>query len=418
MGNTARSVGFGEVLRIPEFRALWVADTISVLGDQLSRVSVSLLVFYATHSAAATALVYALTFLPTLIGGALLSGLADRHSRKTIMLVTDLLRAALFGVMAIPGISLVALSSVLVVAVLLGAPFRAAETATLPDVLEGERYRVGLSLRTISLQSAQLAGYALGGAIAAVANPRWGLLLDALTFVGSAVLISRAVTNRPAPIRAGRRTSAVRDYGAGIGSGLSLILRSPRLRILAALALLSGFYVVPEGIAAPYAASIGGASMATGLLMASDPAGSAVGAWLLVKLVPAATQLRWMAVLAAVPGLVLMLCWLRPGLVMSLVLWSLAGVFSSYQITASVAFVNVLPDAQRAQALGLISSGILAAQGAGVLLAGLLASASRPWVVIGLAGAAGALLACLLASRWRVVRLASESSSASILRAA
>lgn len=400
MDHSTRSVGFGAVMRLREYRALWIADTVSVLGDQLSRISVSLLVFYATHSAVTTAFVFALTFLPTLIGGALLSGLADRYSRKKVMIVTDLLRAGFFAVMALPGLSLITVSALLVVAVLLGSPFRAAQTATLPDVLEGDLYPVGLALRTISLQSAQLAGYALGGGIAAIASPRWGLFLDAVTFVLSASLIAVRVKDRPAPERPARTGSAMGEYWGGIGSGVALIARSPRLRILAGLALMSGFYVVPEGVAAPYAAVIGGGSVATGLLMAADPTGSAVGAWLLTRFVPRAMQERWMAALAVMPGIALMLCWLKPGLVTSIVIWAFAGATSSYQIPASVTFVRVLPDAQRGQALGLVSSGMLAAQGAGVLLAGLLAGIVGPRSAIGWGGAFGVVLTGVLAFRW------------------
>ena len=60
---------FTAALRVREFRALWIADTLSVLGTQVSRVCLALIVFDRTGSATATALIYALTFLPTLVGG-------------------------------------------------------------------------------------------------------------------------------------------------------------------------------------------------------------------------------------------------------------------------------------------------------------------------------------------------------------
>lgn len=72
--------GFGEVLRVPEFRAMLLAELFSIVGDQLARVALALLVFQRTDSAALTALTYALTFVPSVLGGALLSGLADRYT--------------------------------------------------------------------------------------------------------------------------------------------------------------------------------------------------------------------------------------------------------------------------------------------------------------------------------------------------
>src|SRR2546423_11376775 len=97
-----RGPGFGEVLGVREFRALWAAELFSVLGDQLARVALALLVYQRTSSAALTALTYALTFAPAVLGGALLSGLADRYPRRLVLVTTDLIRAALAGALALP----------------------------------------------------------------------------------------------------------------------------------------------------------------------------------------------------------------------------------------------------------------------------------------------------------------------------
>lgn len=392
---------FGALLRLPEFRALWFADTVSVLGDQIMRVSVSFLVYVQTGSEVATAAVYALTFLPTLLGGIVLSGLADRFPRKTVMIVTDLARAALFGLAALPGIPLGVVAAMVVVAVMLGSAFRSAQTATLPDVLEGESYTTGLAFRSISLQSAQLLGYGVGGVIAGALGPRWGLVLDAVTFVISAVLLAARVQRRPVPPRVRTHEARWRDYGHGIGSGIGLIARNPKLRVLVGLALMSGFYVVPEGLAPPYAAEFGGGGIATGLLMAADPAGSAIGAWLLVKCVPHEVQRRWMALLAVAPGLVLMLCWLGLGLPGSLAVWAVAGLLSVFQIPASVEFVRLVPDNQRGVALGLVTSAMLTAQGLGVVIGGVVADFTSAVFAIGATGAAGVVAGLLLVVRWR-----------------
>lgn len=394
---------FSTLLRLPEFRALWVADTVSVLGDQIMRVSVAFLVYSQTGNEVATAAVYALTFLPTLLGGLLLSGLADRFPRKTVMIVTDLARAALFGVAAIPGLPLGVIAALVLVAVMLGSAFRSAQTATLPDVLRGELYTTGLAFRSISLQSAQLLGYGVGGVIAGTLGPRGGLALDAVTFVLSAVLLALRVQRRPVPARERTHDNRWRDYGHGIGASVGLITRDPRLRVLVGLATMSAFYVVPEGLAPPYAAQFGGGAIATGLLMAADPAGSALGAWLLVKCVPHDVQRRWMAVLAVTPGLVLMLCWLGPGLPGSLVVWAIAGLLSVFQIPASVEFVRRVPDNQRGAAMGLVTSAMLTAQGLGVVIGGVVAGATSAVTAIGLTGAAGAVTGVLLAVRWRAL---------------
>src|SRR6266536_487628 len=122
-----RGPSFREVLSVREFRALWAAELLSVLGDQLARVALALLVFQRTSSAALTALTYALTFAPAVLGGALLSGLADRFPRRHVLVSTDLIRAALAGSMAIPSLPLPALWVLVGMLSIAGGPFKAAQ---------------------------------------------------------------------------------------------------------------------------------------------------------------------------------------------------------------------------------------------------------------------------------------------------
>jgi MFS family permease len=405
--DTSASAGarFGLALRNGEFRSLWFADTVSAIGSQVSRVALSLLVYSETGSALASAAIFALTFLPTLLGGALLSGLADRLPRRGLMIGIDVTRAVLVATMALPFMSLPVTASLVFVSVLLDSPFRAAQTALLPAVLEGEAYEVGMALRTITTQAAQLVGYGLGGLLVAWTSPRVGLAVDAVTFAVGAATVWLGVRPREVPPRERQHAGAVRDYLRGTTAAASLILRSPSLRIFVSLALLSGVYVVPEGLAAPYAASIGAGDAAVGLLMACDSAGSAFGAWLLIRVVPEGFRHRSMAAMAVLPGLILVPMLLHPSLWVTVALWTLAGIFSVFQIPASVAFVRGVPDSSRGQAMGLVISAMLTAQGVGVLLGGLVAEATEPVDSIVVFAVAGALWAAWLAVSWsRVLR--------------
>ena len=122
------------------------------------------LVYAKTSSALLTALTYSLTFLPALVAGALLSGLADRLPRRRVLIGCDLIRAVLFGLMALPGVPFWLLAGLLVVAMLAESPFIAAESALMPIILPDEDYYVvGTGLRTITNQVAQLAGFGGGG---------------------------------------------------------------------------------------------------------------------------------------------------------------------------------------------------------------------------------------------------------------
>ncbi|WP_157620936.1 hypothetical protein [Saccharothrix sp. NRRL B-16348] len=86
------------------------------------------------------------------------------------------------------------------------------------------------------------------------------------------------------------------------------IAGDPRRRVLVLLAWLVGWYVVPEALAAPYADQLGAGPAVVGVLMAADPLGSVLGAWLFVRFVPASHRARLVGVLAVCAGIPLVLC--------------------------------------------------------------------------------------------------------------
>lgn len=396
--------GLRQVFRVGEFRALWGAELASVAGDQLARVALTVLVYGRTSSAAWAAATYALTFLPALLGGVLLGGLADRYRRREVMVLADVIRAGLVGLIAIPSLPLWLLCAVLAAVVLLAGPHTAAQGALLPDVLPGHRYEQGLAVRQITNQSAQLVGFAMGGTLVAVFSPTVALLADAFTFALSAVLVRVGVSDRPAPAtpsaRAGPR--AARRFWNDAADGLRVVLTEPRRRVLACLAWLVGCYIVPEGLAAPYAAEIGAGPAVVGLLMAADPAGSVLGAWLFTRFVPTGHRERWLGPLAIAAGLPLVLCVARPDAVPAILLWGATGLLSTAcLVQAQASFVRMTPYAQRGKAIGLAASGLVAAQGLAVLLSGFAAEHVGAAAAVAITGAVGSATAIWLAVAWR-----------------
>jgi MFS family permease len=401
-------VRFTDVLRVREFRMLWIADAQSAAGDQLARVALSLLVFERTSSSALTALTYALTYLPALIGGALLSGLADRHPRRTVMIVCDVLRAGLVAAMALPGLSLWALCLLLVLAVLIGSPFAAAENALIPDILEGDRFVVSSGLRTITNQTAQLAGFALGGVAVAAIGSRAALAVDAATFAVSAALIARAVQHRPV------RTTGQNEhesYFSNVVAAVRYVAADPTLRTLLGFCWLAGLYVIPEALAAPYGKAIHGGPIAVGLLMAAAPAGTALGTFLYVRFMPAVARSRWMGPLAIATGLPFVACVLQPSLLVSLALWAIAGMGMAYQVQVMSSYVRGTPPEKRGQAIGIGASGLIAVQGIGVLPGGIAASLWGASTAVALAGLLEALAAVWLTMAWRRISLRSHQTA-------
>jgi MFS family permease len=386
---------FRDAFAVREFRTLWTAYALSVGGDQLAAVALSVLVYSRTGSPAWAALTYALTFLPDLLGGPLLAGLADLFPRRWVMVVADVSRAALVGVMAVPGQPIAVLVVLLFLVQLLSSPFTAARGAVVPAILTGDRYVAGMTIMRMTYQLGSVAGFAVGGAVLAGLGTSRALLIDALTFVASALLVGFGVgPHRPSG------TSAKRpSWWATVGGGLRLVVGDRRLRSLIGLACVSGAYVVPEGLAVSYAAQLHGDPAAVGILMAANPAGMVVGMLVLQRLRPTVRLTLFGPLALATCAVLIPTAW-APGIVVSVVLWFVSGVGSAYNMVTQATFVQQVPDQRRGQALGLANTALRVAQGVGIVGAGLLAEVFAPGSVIGVIGAVGVLIAAVAANAW------------------
>jgi len=393
---------YREVFAIGEFRAIWSAQVLSYAGDQFAQVAIAILVYGRTHSPFLTALAYALTYLPPIAGGPLLSGLADLFPRRRVMIACDVLRAGTVGLMAIPGMPFAALCALLFFTVLTGAPFSSARSALLPDVLPGDKFVLGSAVGNISFQASQILGFVAGAAVVAVLDPRRTLGIDAVSFGLSALIVLAGVKARPAPRREGTARPSLWSVSA---DGIRIVFGSRMLRTLMLFGWLAGFYIVPEGLAAPYARSLHGNTLTVGLLMAAMPLGMVVGAFLLGRVAAPSARIRmmgWLAVLSCAP--LIGSAW-SPPLWAVLLLWTLAGVGGAYQVAAAAAFVQALNASTRGSAFGLAQSGLYVVQGVGILVGGAVAQEIGAPLAVGLAGLVGLTAATMLAMTWSQLRV-------------
>ena len=370
---------------------------LSFAGDQFAQVAIAILVYRRTHSAFLTALAYALTYLPPIAGGPLLSGLADLFPRRRVMIACDVLRMGTVGLMAIPGMPFAGLCTLLCCTVLAGAPFSSARAALLPDMLPGDKFVLGSAVGNISFQASQILGFVAGAAVVTVVDPYRTLGLDAVSFGISAFILTVGVRARPLP---GREQAARPSLWAVSADGIRIVFGSRTLLTLLLFGWLAGFYIVPEGLAAPYAHSLRGSTLTVGLLMAAMPTGMVVGAFLLGRMATPSARLRmmgWLALLSCIP--LIGSAW-SPPLWAVLLLWALAGAGGAYQLAAAAAFVQALQPATRARAFGLAQSGLYAVQGLGILVGGAVAEAIGAPLAVGLAGLVGLTAAAMLAVNW------------------
>jgi MFS family permease len=400
---------FGDVFAVREFRTLWISQSLSEIGDRLALVALTLLVYNKTGSPLLSAVAYAAGYVPWVVGGLIFSGLGDRLPRREVMVACDLIRMLLVAVMLLPGMPVAGLVGLLYVTTMAQAPFESARSAILPDILSGERYALAAAVTQTSFRVALVAGAAVGGVTVALIGTRPALGVDAATFAASAVLVRFGTRARPA---AGPGPGALKQ----LGEGARLVLGDKAIRTLMMLGWLIALYSIPEGIAAPYAGRLGGGPAAAGLVIASGQAGAVLAAPLFTRKVGPLTRLRWMGPMAVCTCAVLLLIIFRPGLAVSMAIFALSGTFAIYQIAANTAFVEWVPDTSRAQAFGLASIGTVVGQGAALTLAGAAAQVMSPSTVIALGGGLGALMACVLALRWRHIPPAVGRHSARHLR--
>jgi MFS family permease len=386
------------VFRVGEFRALWASQSLSEAGDRLALVALTLLVYDRTRSPLLSALAYGASYVPWMIGGPVLSGLGDRLPRRQVMVACDLIRALLVTVMLLPGIPVGGLVGMLYATTMAQAPFEAARSAILPDLFKGERYALAAAVMQTSFRVAMVAGAAAAGVTVAFIGTRPALGVDAATFVASAALVRFGTRTRPAAAGTGGGRAGALE---GLGEGARLVLGDKAIRTLMMLGWLISLYSIPEGIAAPYVARLGGGPAAAGLVIASGQAGAVLAAPVFARTIGPLTRLRWMGPMAVCTCAVLLLTVFRPGLAVSMAIFALSGTFAIYQITANTAFVDWVPDSRRAQAFGLASTGTVASQGTALMLAGAAAQVFAPATIIAVGGGLGTLTACGLALRWR-----------------
>lgn len=386
----------GSVLRDREYRALLVADGLSGVGDQVTRIAVALLVLERSGSAFAATATYAASYLTWVLGGPVLSSLADRWPRRTVMAGADAARLLLVLCLALPGLPLAGVFGLLLALGLLAPPYDAARGALLADVLDGEAYVRGSALSLNVSQAAQVAGFLAGGGLVAALGVQAALLLDAATFALSVVLLLTAVRHRPGSRDGTPVTGALTELAAGA----RLVGGDARLRGLLGWALLSAAVVIaPEGLAVAVAQQAGAGAVWAGVLTASVPAGFLLGSAVLVRLEAEQREALFsrLVLLSALPLLASAVAAPLPVLA---ALWFVAGAGNALQVVANTSFVAAVPAHLRGRAFGVAGTVLMVGQGAVLLVAGALADALGPRAAVGCL--AGAAVLVLLALRRRV----------------
>jgi MFS family permease len=203
------------------FSAMWLGQVVSSLGDRVHQVALAFLVLSASNnSPLALGLVFAAMTVPALLVGPFAGALVDRWDRKQVMVVSDLARAGIVGLIPVASGLHVGLVFGLVFALAaVSSFFRPARAAALPRVVPEEDLLTANSAMWIADTVSDLAGYSLGGLFVAFLGSSLALAfwIDGASYVASAVLVAAVVI--PPMVRHASGT----DDGAEAAAGTSIL---------------------------------------------------------------------------------------------------------------------------------------------------------------------------------------------------
>ncbi len=221
----------------PNFRRLWLAQIVSENGDWFYTLAIYSLLLEFTGKASSIALALVLQVLPHTLLGPLAGMINDRFSRRKVMIITDLLRMVIVASMLLVRTrgSVWVIYPLLFLETVMVAFFEPARNAVIPSVVAADDVIVANTLSSATWSFDLAMGSVLGGLIAAWLGRDAVFVLNSLSFLASAWLISRMHFAESHVDAAG---SHPEDRAAGwssIRAGFRYIARDPKLAALVSL---------------------------------------------------------------------------------------------------------------------------------------------------------------------------------------
>jgi MFS family permease len=200
--QATRSAGYVELLRLNrDFRLLWTGQVISQLGDWFDTIALFTLVQNLTGSGRAVAFILVARFLPSVVLGPLSGVVADRFNRKHIMIASDIARAVVvLGFLLVRRPEQVWIVYVLTILQLgFSSFFEPARTAAIPSVVPARDLVTANSLSSVTWSAMLTLGAAIGGPVTGWFGTDAAFVIDSLTYVVSALLITFVALPRRPP---------------------------------------------------------------------------------------------------------------------------------------------------------------------------------------------------------------------------
>src|SRR5215213_725900 len=228
-GPRSEAVVATALWRNSDFRLLFGAQVVSLLGSGVTTVGLALFAYQLTGGASATAVIgnaLTLRILAFLLFSQPAGVIADRASRKKILIAADILR---FGLLALfPFVTTVWQVYALIFMInAVTAVFTPTYEASIPEIVGDEHYVKALSYSRVAVDIEAVAAPAVAGLLVALLGVRWVFWFDAFTYLVSALLVLLVampfVKKAFAPL-------SVSGFLTELTVGTRIILREPSLR--------------------------------------------------------------------------------------------------------------------------------------------------------------------------------------------
>jgi MFS family permease len=199
--ETVRPAGYMELLRTNRsFRQVWLGQVVSQMGDWFDTIALYTIILNLTGSGRAVGLLLVARFLPSFFFGSLSGVVADRFSRRSIMIVSDVLRAVVvlgfLFVRRADQLWIVYFLTVLQLA--LSTFFEPAKTAVIPSIVSDRELVSANAISSVTWSVMLTLGAAIGGVVTGWFGTDVAFILDALTYLLSAALIASVrIPKRP-----------------------------------------------------------------------------------------------------------------------------------------------------------------------------------------------------------------------------
>jgi MFS family permease len=361
------------LLRNRPFAALWTGSTVSAFGDAMTWVALVWLAFERGGAGTVSTLVVVAT-APVLVGGLASGVVLDRYDRRRVLLAVNLTLACAVAVVPLWSLlagnpptwllfAVAALYGFLKIANWAGVP------ALIPALVPARSLNTANAMESMSFGIADVAGPAIAGALIAVASAELVLGLDALTYL---VFLGCLLGLRG---RLPRSSTGTEPGEPGLRPALRFLRRTPP--VLATTIMFMAFNV-GEGmllvLLPVYASSVGGGRAGPNRRLESAFSLAALAGSLVVGAVEWTRPLgRSIAVVQTLAGASFVLLALELGLSGTIVALLLAGVLvSPLTIWAQTLRMQLIPEALRGRAFGLLRTLMQATPPIGGAIAGLL----------------------------------------------